>query len=74
MAVERGPLSIVQEQRVRVGEIESVHKQAGPRQRVEGCASDDASLGLAHDATTVSDKVQYRFLPGERREESALDG
>jgi hypothetical protein len=71
MAVERGPLSIVQEQRVRVGEIESVHKQAGPRQRVEGCASDGAWLGLARDATTVSvsDKVQYRFLPGETRGE-----
>jgi hypothetical protein len=71
MAVERGPLSIVQEQRVRVGEIESVHKQAGPRQRVEGCASDGAWLGLARGATTVSvsDKVQYRFLPGETRGE-----
>jgi hypothetical protein len=80
MAVERGPLSIVQKQRVRVGGIESVHKQAGPRQRVGGCASDGARLGLADDATTLGDKVQYRFLPGERRasreegQESVLDG
>jgi hypothetical protein len=74
MAVERGPLSIVQKQRVRVGEIESVHKQAGPRQRVGGCASDGAWLGLARDATTLSDKVQYRFLPGEREERGGRGG